>query len=183
MKKIAFLAAAVLSAASISGHLYGQDAKAQADLAGAQSLLTNPPATTSSSAFLAPDAVASTISARAIKDFKGRFTKVADEKWYLMDKGSCAYFIQGGIKIRAFYDTKGHWLASLKYCGEEQLPHLIRDVVKRTYYDFAITFVNIIEVPDHTAYLVHLEDKNSLKIVRVNQDGEMDVLTDLTKVN
>jgi hypothetical protein len=43
--------------------------------------------------------------------------------------------------------------------------------------------VNIIEVPDHTAYLVHLEDKNSLKIVRVNQDGEMDVLTDLTKVN
>jgi hypothetical protein len=183
MKKTTFRVAAFLSAALISGHLYAQDTKAQADLAGNQPAHTNASATASPGTSLAHEAAASTISVRAIKDFKGRFTKAADERWSLLDKGFCAYFTQDGIKVRAYYDTKGHWQASLRYCNEFQIPHFIRDIVKRTYYDLAITFVNIVEVPEHTVYLVHLEDKNTLKIVRVNEDGEMDVLNDYIKSN
>jgi hypothetical protein len=183
MKKTTFLVAAFLSASLISGRLCAQDSIAQSDLAGTRPVRATASATSSSGAPFINEAAASSVSVRAIKDFKTRFTKAADEKWSLMDKGFCAYFTQDGRKVRAYYDTRGHWQASIKYCDETQLPHFIRDVVKRTYYDLAITFVNIIEVPDHTAYLVHLEDKKTLKIVRVNEDGEMEVMNDLIKLN
>ena len=38
--------------------------------------------------------------------------------------------------------------------------------VKAPYFDFAIKLVEIVEVPDHKVYLVHLEDCNYSKIVR-----------------
>lgn len=181
MKKTTFLAAASLSAALISGHLHAQDITVREDLVANQPL--NVSATASSDASLAHKAAVSTISVRAIKDFKSRFTKVEEEQWFRENKGFCVYFTNDGFKVRAFYDKRGNWEASLKYCLESSLPHSVRDVVKRTYYDLAITFVNIIEVPNHIAYVVHLEDKSTLKIVRVNEEGEMDVLNDLIKLN
>jgi hypothetical protein len=181
MKQATFLAAAFFSATLISGQLYAQDKTTQPDLAINQP--RNAPANASSGAAHANDAAVSTLSVRAIKDFKLRFTKVENESWGRSDKGFCVTFTNDGFKVRAYYDRKGYWLASLKYCDESQLPPFIRDVVKRTYYDLAITLVNIIQVPDHVAYLVHLEDQKTFKIVRVNEDGEMDLLNDYIKAN
>jgi len=181
MKKTPFFLAAVLSAALISGNLYAQNSIAQKDLAGTQPVHATDLDTASSNASPAHDAAVSSINVRAIKDFKGRFNKATDERWCRLEKGFCASFIQDGLKVRAYYDTRGHWQASLTYCDEFQLPHFIRDIVKRTWYDLAITVVNIVEVPEHKAYLVHLEDKYTLKIVRVSEDGEMDVLNDYIK--
>lgn len=181
MKKATFLAAAFLSAALISGHLYAQDSKTQTDLAANQP--RNASATAASGTAIPREAAVSTLSVRAIKDFKSRFTKVEAESWTRTDKGIYVYFINEGFKVRAYYDRKGYWLASLKYCGESQLPHFIRDIVKRTYYDFAITQVEIIQVPEHTVYLVHLEDQLTFKTVRVNEEGEMDVLNEYIKAN
>jgi hypothetical protein len=182
MKKATIPVVVLLSAALISGHLYGQDTKAQEDLAAAQPANTKAAATASADKAFSHEAAASKINARAIKDFRSRFAKVGDEHWQLIDKGYCASFVKDGFKTNAYYDLKGHWVASLKYCDESQLPPSIRDVVRRTYYDLAITFVNIVELPEHTAYIVHLEDKKTLKIVRLNEDGEMDVLNEFTKM-
>jgi len=181
MKQTIFPVAVLLSAALISGQTYAQDNKGQTDLAAAQPSNANPSATTAAGASLAHAAPASTISLRAIKDFRSRYTKVADEQWSRLDKGFCASFSKDGFKVRAYYNTRGDWQASLKYGNESQLPYFIRDVVKRTYYDLAITSVTIVEVPNHMAYLMNLEDSSTLKVVRVNEDGEMDVLKDLVK--
>jgi len=43
--------------------------------------------------------------------------------------------------------------------------------------------VTIVEVPDHAAYIMNLEDSTTLKVVRVNEFGEMDILKDLVKSN
>ncbi|HMI63045.1 MAG TPA: hypothetical protein VK518_19140, partial [Puia sp.] len=68
-----------------------------------------------------------------------------------------------------------------KDLSEKQLPRDVRAIVKSTYYDFVITLVRIIEIPDHMVYLVHMEDENSIKIVRVSEEYEMDVLEEFTK--
>jgi hypothetical protein len=184
MKKILFLVAALLPAVLITDRLYAQDGKDRTDMATTQPVIAKVASTESSSgAPVVHAAAVSSISVRAIKDFKSRFLKVADEQWYPIYKGFCAYFTKDGFKTRAYYDVRGHWQASLTYCDESKLPHFIRDVVKRTYYDLAITFVDIVEVPDHKVYLVHLEDSKTLKIVRVNEEGEMDVRSDFVKTN
>lgn len=181
MKKATFLAAAFLSAALISGHLYGQDAKTPPDLAVSQP--RNSLAIAPSGTAIPHEAAVSTLSVRAMKDFKSRFTKAEGGSWGRIDKGYCVSFTSEGFKVRAYYDRRGNWLASLKYGDESQLPPFIRDVVKRTYYDFAITHVDFIQVPDRTVYLVHVEDQKTFKILRVTEEGEMDVLNDYLKAN
>lgn len=183
MKKQTILAAAIVTAALITGHLYAQDAPARNDVSVTRPAKPAPGISAANSK--TPDNVgaASTISLRAIKDFKTRYTKVADEQWSRIDKGFAAFFTTDGFKVRAYYDPKGRWQASLKYCDESQLPRFIRDIVKRTYYDFAITNVVEIAVPEHQVWMITIEDKDTFKVVRVNDEGEMDVQHDYVKAN
>jgi hypothetical protein len=181
MKQKLFLAAAFLSAALFSSHLYAQDGPARTDLASGQPAKSRGSVDGASAVSPTPEAATSTISLRAIKDFKYRFTKVTDEHWSRMDKGFVVCLNSDGFKARAYYDPKGHWQASLKYCDETQLPAVIRDVVRRTYYDFPITSVVIVEVPEHTGYYINIEDKKTLKILRVSEEAEIEELHSYVK--
>jgi len=182
MKKTAILVCGLLSGALIFGQLHAQDSMAGTNLAANEPVRSIAPATATPGASPLHGAALSKTITRAIKDFKSRFAKVADEQWSHTSQGSSVYFTSNGFKTRAYYDTRGNWQGSLKYCNESQLPHFIRDVIRRTYYDLAITLVIIGEVPNHVAYIVDLEDPKTLKVVRVSDDGEMDVLQDLTKL-
>lgn len=182
-KSILLLAVGCVSAAIFSDHVLAQSIRTQADVASAQTNHTPAPVAASSDSSFANTADASTISLKAIKDFKGRFTDAKDEKWLTINSGFLAYFTQDGFKDRAYYDKKGRWQYSLKFCDEKKLPRDIRAVVKSTYYDFAITLVEIIEIPAHLVYLVHLEDTTNLKIIRVSEEGEMDIFQEFTKAN
>ena len=181
MKLSMLLMAAGLSAAMTSGQVFAQDFKNKADLAGTTPAKTQAEPAVLSDAPLASTAAVSTINLHAIKDFKARFGNVKDERWYTIDKGFLAYFSLGGYRERVCYDRKGHWLASLIYADEHRLPANIRDLVRRAYYDQPITFVQVIEVPEHIVYLVHVEDNAILKILRVSEEGEIDVMNELTK--
>jgi len=130
MKQTIFPVAVLLSAALISGQTYAQENKGQTDLAAARTSNAASPAIASTGATLPHPAAASSISIRAIKDFRSRFTKVAGEQWSVLDKGFCVWFSKDGVKVRAYYNSRGDWQASLKYCNESQLPHFVRDVVK-----------------------------------------------------
>jgi len=177
-KTLLLIAAGCISAALISGHLCAQDSKDQATLASAATASAKP--ATASNSSLA-NTSNSTISLRAIKDFKGRFTNAKGEQWFPIETGFVAYFKVDEFQQRIFYDKKGRWQSSLRCLSEKQLPRDIRAIVKSTYYDFVITLVQIVEIPNHMVYLVHLEDENSLRIVRVSEEGEMDILEEYVK--
>ncbi|HEY4289277.1 MAG TPA: hypothetical protein VGN00_19385 [Puia sp.] len=178
-KTLLLLAAGCMSAALISGHLCAQDPKDQATLASAATAKTSPAAASSPSM---ANTVNNRISLRTMKDFRKRFTGAKGELWFPVNTGFLASFTVDGFQHRAFYDKKGRWQSSMKDGSEKQLPRDVRAIVKSTYYDFAITLVRIVEIPDHKVYIIHLEDENSFKIVRVNEDCEMDVLDEFTKL-
>ncbi len=123
----------------------------------------------------------SKVSYGAIKDFKGRYTMASGEKWFAINGGFMAYFSQDGYNNRAYYDKKGRWQCSLTYYSEDKLPREIRAIVKSTYYDFTITVVEDVQTRVNGVYLIYLEDKTSIKIVRVTRDGDMDVFKEITK--
>lgn len=165
------------------GQLCAQNGQLRTDLSITQPLNANGPANASPGASVANEAATASVNIRAIKDLQSRFAKATGERWSRTDKGFIAFFTNDGYKVRAYYDRKGHWEGTLTYCDESQLPHEIRDVIKRTYYDLAITGVIIAEAQGHKVYFANLEDKSTLKIVRVDDDGEMTVLNDLVKTN
>jgi len=179
-KTIHLLTAGCVSALLISGHAYAQDTRNQDAVAGAQTANAHSLVPASNGSF-ANAAAASTAGVQALKDFKGRFKDGRDEQWYPLKTGFEVSFKQEGYVNRAFYDKKGRWQGALTFCNEDGLPRDIRAIVKVSYWDFAITVVEIAEIPDHKVYFVHLEDKQRIIIVRVSEEGEMDVQTELSK--
>lgn len=123
----------------------------------------------------------SSVSRAAIKDFRGRYAMASGEKWFTLNGGFMAYFSQDGYNNRAYYNKKGRWQCSLTYYNEDKLPREIRAIVKSTYYDYTITVVEDVQTCVNGVYLIYLEDKTSIKIVRVTRDGDMDVFKEITK--
>src|ERR1700692_3553287 len=122
-----------------------------------------------------------TINTKALKDFSSRFENTSNAMWFEDKNGFVSYFVKNGYGNRAYYDKKGHWQYSLLFYGEDKLPRDIRATVKSTYFDLAITLVEEVQTTEGMAYVVHLEDKTSIKILRVSKDGEMETMQDLTK--
>ncbi|MEO8412441.1 MAG: hypothetical protein ABI472_02230 [Ginsengibacter sp.] len=125
------------------------------------------------------------ISTKAVRDFKKSFKNVSNEKWFPSKDGFTAIFALNGVTSVIYYDKKGHWAGSVKAYDEDKLNPAIRDIVKRKYYDFNITSIDEVETIDNQnlpVYIVHLEDANSIKLVRVS-DGEMDVYEEFKKTD
>jgi YD repeat-containing protein len=115
------------------------------------------------------------ISSKAVKDFHSRFAKINTESWYNNDGGIVSYFVNEGVTCRVMYDKNGNWKGTEQTYSEEGLPDHLRSAVKGTYFDYNITLVNEIQTMEGLVYIIHLENKSSLKNIRVNSDGEMDV--------
>jgi hypothetical protein len=116
----------------------------------------------------------SDVNSKAVRNFVRSYKNVSNEKWYKVQDGFIAMFILYDINYRVDYDKKGNWLHTMRTYDEDKLPPDVRHLVKSSYYDYNITFVQEIEIPrEPFTYVVHLEGKTKLIILRVS-NGEMD---------
>jgi hypothetical protein len=125
------------------------------------------------------------INPKAVKNFARTYKDVTTETWLKTKDGFAARFIVDGIRNTIMYDNKGRWTGFVKNYTEEKLPAEIRHIVKSKYYDYSIFYVDELETIESggvPTYIIHLEDKTSLKLVRVS-DGVMDVWRDYVKSN
>jgi hypothetical protein len=120
-------------------------------------------------------------NSKAIKDFQVRFQKVDNATWYSDQDGFISYFIKNGYGNRVFYNKKGQWQFSLILYAEDQLPGDLRASVKSKYFDLSITLIEEVHSIDGMVYIVHLEDKSNIKILRLSNDAEMEILQEITK--
>ena len=110
------------------------------------------------------------INPRALKDFAKKYKNVTDERWVYLKDNLSASFISDGVSNTIYYNSKGKWQGSLKRYHEDKLPFEIRDIVKSKYYDYTIFYVEEMEVIDSRGvptYIIHLEDKNNVKLLRI----------------
>ena len=121
------------------------------------------------------------VNAKAVKDFNTRFAATETPSWFADENGFVSYFIKDGFGDRAYYDKKGRWQYSLIFYGEDKLPKDVRTQVRSTYFDMNITLVEEVQTLNGMAYLIHLEDKSNIKILRVGSDGEMNIMQELIK--
>jgi hypothetical protein len=126
------------------------------------------------------DASSSGINVKAIKSFDKTFKGVSNVSWYTIADGFGATFTQNENLNRAYYDKKGNLTFTISYYNGKKLPHDVRAMVKSTYYDCEIPFVEEIRKGDHVVYIVHLEDETTWKKVKVSDSG-MELMEDLNK--
>gem|GEM_PF-360407 len=126
-----------------------------------------------------PDA--KTVKARALTDFQVRFNDASEVKWFSDNNGFTSYFTKDGYNDRAFYSKNGRWMFSVIYQTEHQLPKDIRAEIKSVYYDWNITVVEEVQSSQGKGFLVYLEDKSNIRILKVNADSEIEIMMDLLK--
>ena len=86
-----------------------------------------------------------------------------------------------GNEIASAYDKKGNWLYTIERHGAASLLKNVMDIVKDSYYDYFISGMEKVDRPGHnTIYIVHIEDSNSIKTVRVS-NGEVEVVKDFKR--
>jgi hypothetical protein len=121
------------------------------------------------------------VLARAIKDFRIRFNDAMDIQWFLTDGGYVYCFAKNGYVDRAFYNNKGRWQYSLIFYDEDKLPGEIRTSVKSVYFDWSITLVEEVQTYNGKAFIVHLENKTKIKILKVSEFGETETMDEFIK--
>lgn len=113
----------------------------------------------------------STVYKRALKDFQKTFAGVGNVTWYEANNGGyIARFLQDDVKTVVAYNLKGNWSYTIRYYGEKKLPADVRDMVKRTYYDYSILGISEIHFNQQTVYMIYIQDENHLKTIRIYDD-------------
>lgn len=121
------------------------------------------------------------INSKAIRDFQERYNNINNAMWFSDKNGFESYFVRNGFGNRVFYGKNGAWLYSLILHTEQELPDNVRASIKSIYFDFAITFVEEVQTIHGFIYIVNLEDKSNIKILKVNDQGEMNILLEIIK--
>ncbi|HVU58255.1 MAG TPA: hypothetical protein VHD83_24510 [Puia sp.] len=116
-----------------------------------------------------------TVDIRAIRNFTRIYKDASNAEWQsLKDGGYVCRFMQNGVIKRAIYDEKGGWLTTIAGYTADHLPGDVWRQVHSVYYDYSILYVNEINVSgEPVAYIVQVQDKKTIRIVRV-VDGEME---------
>lgn len=125
------------------------------------------------------------VSLDAVRDFIKRFPFATDVKWKKAENDYVATFSVEFIQTMVRYKGNGNWAYTInRYDNEKMLPEEVRVLVKKTYFDYAITHIDEIHLAEqsNTIYLVLLEDDKTFKTIRVC-DGEMEEIHQLVKVN
>jgi len=119
-------------------------------------------------------------NSKAVRNFKKTFENINNEKWYQEEYGLCAVFFENDVQNDVNYANNGHWLYTMKQYDENKLPHDISNQIKTVYYEYAIQWVHEIVLPQKTVYFVLIQDKATIKNIRIC-DGEMEVVEDINK--
>ena len=122
------------------------------------------------------------MNVRAVKDFNARYGHSGEAIWYTNKDGFVSYFTHEGYINRVYYGKKGDWIYSLLFYGENKLNREVRAVVKSNYFDQNITLVEEVQTTSGLVYVITLEDKTSIKILKINNAGEMEIIQQMVKL-
>jgi hypothetical protein len=121
------------------------------------------------------------VKARALTDFQIRFHDVTGVQWFSDRNGYTTYFMKDGLSNRVFYNKNGRWIYSVLFKTEDKLPKDIRAAIKSVYYDWNMTVIEEVQSVEGKGYLVYLEDKTNIQILKVNKDKDIEIMMEMVK--
>lgn len=122
------------------------------------------------------------VRSKIVWNFNRAYKSADGAEWMVLkDKGLVCRFYMNNILYRAFYGRNGDWLQTTSGYEADKLDGTVKEMVRSTYRDYAISYVNQIDLPaNRIIYLVEVQDSKSIKKIRVAGD-EMDVVQDIEK--
>jgi hypothetical protein len=120
------------------------------------------------------------INTRVLRAFMATYWNATNPQWVKYAEGFVVYFKSDSIQHRVYYDNTGGRQCTIRQYSEKNLPREIRHMVKSVFYDYSIYLIDEVTVDDKTSYVIKIEDKTSLKEIKI-EDGEMEVTHEFIK--
>jgi hypothetical protein len=109
------------------------------------------------------------------------FSYAAENKSSYSKDGYILHSIIDGRQSTSAYNKRGNWLYTIQQYNTDNLDKKIIDKVQSVYGDYGVTSIQKVDQPGmETVYVLHLENENSIKVVRLTNDG-MELVQDFTK--
>jgi hypothetical protein len=120
------------------------------------------------------------VNSKVLRSFSKTFGEKPGAKWFRTDNGFAVSFKNEQINTNVYYKTSGSIEYQINYYFEGQMPADVRHLIKSNFYDYTIVQVSEVVKDNTTGYFVKVEDKSSIKTIRVIGE-EYEVIETLIK--
>jgi hypothetical protein len=117
-----------------------------------------------------------TISEKMLQAFQQTFPDAKQVKWVEEPNGYQVSFRQNDILTKVEYDKDAHFVSSLRYYSEKNLPVTIMCQLQKKYAGKTVWGVTELSTETSTEYYVKLVDDQNWYTVRSDGDGNMQVV-------
>ena len=114
------------------------------------------------------------VNGKVLKNFYRVFGEKPDARWFRAEEGYVVHFKDSNITTNVYYRQNGTVQYKVNYYAESRLSKDVRHTIKSNFYDYAIVNVSEVHANGAVYYFIKIEDKSSIKTVRVTgQDWEI----------
>ena len=117
-----------------------------------------------------------TIGDKLLQIFHATFPDAKQVKWMEEPNGYEVSFRQNDILTKVVYDKDAHFVSSLRYYSEKNLPVTIICQLQKKYSDKTVWGVTELSTELSTEYYVKLVDDHNWYTVRSDADGNMQTI-------
>jgi hypothetical protein len=117
-----------------------------------------------------------TISEKMLQAFQQTFPDAKQVKWVEEPNGYQVSFRQNDILTKVEYDKDAHFVSSLRYYSEKNLPVTIMCQLQKKYAGKTVWGVTELSTEASTEYYVKLVDDQNWYTVRSDGDGNMQMV-------
>ncbi len=123
------------------------------------------------------------INEQLLRSFNEQFPKAEQVNWEESRDGYTVNFVEDGVRSHIVYDKEGAFVSSVRYYRERTLPYYLLNILKKRYTGKTIFSVTEISTVSNIEYDVKLEDTRTWLTVRVDSEGNLDVVEKYRKAS
>ena len=108
------------------------------------------------------------------RSFDDKFPEASDLVWTKLNKDYLAKFIQIDVKHQVLFRKNGVMKYDITYMGDSHIPKRIADLISNAYDAYEVTNAARIDRAGQVFWIVNLEGKRSYKVIRIDDNDEME---------
>jgi len=126
---------------------------------------------------------AKNINEKLIQSFKESFPGAQQVAWEELSETYVVNFVEDGVRSNIIYLKDGTFLRSTRYYQERTLPYYLLVNIKKKYADKKIFGITEISTITNIEYYIKLEDAKVLITIRVDGDGNLNMVEKYRKAS
>lgn len=123
------------------------------------------------------------INEKIVQNFKEIYPNALQVSWLEYPDTYAVYFMENGIKINIIFNKDGSFVSSSRYYKEEYLPYYLLAEIKKRYPLKKVYGISELTSPGAISYFIKLEDTKNWLTIKMDSEGNINVVEKLNKAS